>query len=150
LEQTCELGFMNSREFQTIREELYLTALPVTEERFAFAAQPFVFGQTIRERAGAQSPDGQTNAWISNATAGLTKLFPTGALLLLNFANQTVYNLGSGLSTTSVSTVSLDFAQPLLAGAGWAVALEPLTQAERNLLYAIRDFMRSRQEFFVF
>src|SRR5262249_18888091 len=40
--------------------------------------------------------------------------------------------------------------QPLLRGAGKAVTLEPLTQAERNLLYIIRDFAKFRQEFFVF
>jgi hypothetical protein len=151
LEQVVELGFFNSREFQTEREELYLSALPVTLERFSFAAQPFLFGNIIRQRQGGTSTDpGPTNGWMANTSAGLTKLFPTGALLLLNFANTTVYNLGSGLSTTSVSTVSADVVQPLLAGGGWAVALEPLTQAERNLLYGIRDYMRLRQEYFVF
>ncbi len=49
-----------------------------------------------------------------------------------------------------MSTLSLDIIQPLLRGAGWAVTLEPLTQAERNLLYAIRDFARFRQQYFVF
>ncbi len=96
MEQVTELGFFNSREFQTIREQLYLTALTVTAERFAFIAQPFVTEQVIRERSGAQSVDGQTNRWIANSTTGFTKLFSTGALLLLNFANQTVYNLGGG------------------------------------------------------
>jgi hypothetical protein len=150
LEQTVELGFLCSREFQTIREELYLTALPVTQERFSFVAQPFVAEQAIRERSGRQSIDGRTNRWLFSTTAGITKTFPTGALLLLNFANQTVYNLGRGLKTTSVSTLNFDFIQPFLAGGGWAVTLEPLTQAERNLLYAIRDFYRFRQEYFVF
>ena len=37
-----------------------------------------------------------------------------------------------------------------LARAGRAVTLEPLTQAERNLLYVVRDFAKFRQEFFVF
>ena len=54
-----------------------------------------------------------------------------------------IYNLGNNPSTT-VSTLSLDVIQPLLRGAGWAVTLEPLTQAERNLLYAVRDFARFR------
>lgn len=151
LEQTVELGFINSREFQTVREELYLSALPVTVERFSFAAQPFLFGDIIRQRKGGTSTAaGPRNGWVADTSAGVTKLFPTGALLLMNLANQTVYNLGSGLSTSSVSTVSLDLVQPLLAGGGWAVALEPLTQAERNLLYAIRDYMRLRQQYFVF
>ncbi len=151
MEQTTELGFINSREFQTIREQLYLTALTVTAERFAFIAQPFVTEQTVREQSGGTSADGQTNRWLANTTTGFTKAFSTGALLLLNFANQTAYNLGGGAAgTTSVSNVSLDFVQPFLAGGGRAVALEPLTQAERDLVYAIRDFYRFRQEYFVF
>lgn len=149
LEQTVELGFLNSREFQTEREALYLTALPVTTERFAFVAQPFLTGELTRESAGNLSVDGPTRSWMYNTGVGFSKAFATGGLLLFNFANQTVYNLG-GSGTTSVSTLSFDMVQPLLAGAGWAVALEPLTQVERNLLYAIRDFMRFRQQYFVF
>lgn len=151
LEQVVQLGFLNSRDFQQLREELYLTALLVTAERFAFIAQPFVTEQVIRERSGARSVDGFSNRWLANTTAGFTKLFSTGALLLFNFANQTVYNLGSGpLKTTSQSTISLDLIQPFLAGGGRAVALEPLTQAERDLVYAIRQFYRFRQEYYVF
>ncbi|HEY7309404.1 MAG TPA: hypothetical protein VH643_08615, partial [Gemmataceae bacterium] len=152
MEQVTQLGFMNSREFQTIREQLYLTALVVTAQRFAFIAQPFVTGQAIREFIGSKESGGRpSNNWLFNTTAGFTKTFSTGALLLFNFANQTVYNLGRNLTgTTSVSTVNLDLIQPFLAGGGRSVVLEPLTQAERNLLYAIRDFFRFRQEFFVF
>ncbi len=40
--------------------------------------------------------------------------------------------------------------EPFLRGFGFAITLEPLTQAERNLLYEIRDFYKFRQDFFVF
>jgi hypothetical protein len=147
LEQVTELGFLNSPQFQANRESLYLTALAVTAERFAFIAQPFVTEQLIRQRAGSQV--GGFNNWLSTANAGFTKAFSTGALLLFNFANQTVYNLGKN-PTTSISTINFDIVQPFLAGGGRAVALEPLTQAERDLVYAIRDFYRFRQEFYAF
>ncbi|HZV03603.1 MAG TPA: hypothetical protein VE999_00805 [Gemmataceae bacterium] len=151
LEQITELGFLNSPQFQAVRENLYLTALAVTAERFAFIAQPFVTEQVIRQRAGTKTGATPLNGWISSATAGFTKTFSTGALLLFNFANQTVYNLGGGGGkTTSVSTINLDIVQPFLAGGGRAVALEPLTQAERDLVYAIRDFYRFRQEYYAF
>jgi len=42
-----------------------------------------------------------------------------------------------------------DISQPLLRGGGMAVALEPLTQSERNLLYEVRRFGRFNKEFFV-
>jgi outer membrane protein TolC len=151
LEQAVELGLINSREYQDRRENLYLTALPVTLERFAFSAQFFAAEQAIREWAGRETPDGRKNNWTLNSNAGLAKLFPTGALLLLNFANQTVFNLGggNGRPLISQSTINLDLIQPLLRGGGRAVTLEPLTQAERNLVYEVRNFARFRKEFYV-
>src|SRR5262249_25574784 len=129
---------------------LYLTALPVTLERFAFAAQFFAAEEAVREWAGTKTAQGHHNDWRLNSNAGFAKLFSTGALLLFNFANQTVFNLtGTGRSTVSQSTITLDVIQPLLRGGGRAVALEPLTQAERNLLYQIRNFARFRKTFYV-
>ncbi len=149
LEQAVELGVINSREFQTRRENVYLSALPVTLERFAFAPQAYAFGQYFRERFGREAPGGPLNRARLNTDLGVGKLFSTGGLLLLSFANRTIINIGRA-PTTSVSTLSLDVIQPLLRGAGFAVTLEPLTQAERNLLYAVRDFARFRQEYYVF
>ena len=48
-----------------------------------------------------------------------------------------------------ISALPISFVQPLLRGGGRAVTLEPLTQAERNLLYAVRAFALFRQQFFV-
>jgi hypothetical protein len=149
LEQAVELGLINSREYQTRREQLYLAALPVSLERFAFAPQFFAAETYFRERFGAGTPEGRVNRVRWNSDLGFTKLFTTGGLLLLSFANRTIINIGRD-PTVSVSTISLDLIQPLLRGAGKAVTLEPLTQAERNLLYVVRDFAKFRQEFFVF
>jgi hypothetical protein len=150
LDQAVELGLINSREYQDAREDLYMTALAVTLQRFSFAAQYFAVGQAIRQWAGRETQQGHQNSWALNSNVGFTKLFSTGALLLANFANQTVFNMsGFGRSLTSQSTINLDLVQPLLQGSGKAVTLEPLTQAERNLLYEIRIFARFRKTFFV-
>ncbi len=152
LDQAVELGLINSREYQDAREDLYLTALPVTLERFAFAAQFFAVGQAVREWAGRDTsvPPAERNSWALNNNTGVAKLFSTGALLLFNFANQTVFNLtGPGRGLTSQSAINLDFVQPFLRGGGRAVTLEPLTQAERNLVYAIRNYARFRKTFYV-
>jgi hypothetical protein len=147
LVNSVELGIINSREYQTRREELYLTALPVSLERFAFCPQVFNLEQVFRERFGRESPDGYVNRWKFENTLGFTQLFSTGALLTASWFNRTIYNLGSDPST-SVSTATLDFIQPFLRGGGKAVTLEPLTQAERNLVYALRDYCKWRQEFY--
>ena len=63
------------------------------------------------------------------------------------FANQTVFNfLASKPSQPTVTSyLPLSFFQPFFRGAGRAVTLEPLTQAERNLVYQVRIFTRYRQ-----
>ncbi|MBX9678465.1 MAG: hypothetical protein K2X38_06850 [Gemmataceae bacterium] len=149
LEQAVELGLVNSREYQSRREDLYLAALPVTFESFGLGPQAFFRETAYLERTGKNN-GGAGSRWRLNGNAGAAQVFSTGALLLFNYANQTVINL-SGVNagkTTSVGAVNLDLVQPLLRGGGRAVTLEPLTQAERNLLYQIRLFSRFRKEFF--
>lgn len=150
MDQACELGLINSRDYQRFREALYLQALPVTAQRFSFAWQWTAIEQAIRQWAGPGSLEGHENNWTLGTTVGVSKLFSTGALLTSTFANTTVFNFlkpGNGLN--SVSTINLDFVQPLLAGGGKAVTLEPLTQAERSLLYNIRAYWRFREQFYM-
>jgi hypothetical protein len=150
LEQAVELGVINSREFQNIREDLYLACLPVTLQRFSFTAQWLAVENAFRQWAGLESLEGPQNNWTLGSQTGFTKLFSTGALLTLNFANTTVFNfLNLGHGTTSSSVINLDLVQPLLRGGGRAVTLEPLTQAERNLLYNIRAYARFREQFYL-
>ncbi len=149
LDQALQMGLINSREFQDRREGLYLAALPVTLQRFAFAAQFVAAERTVRQWSGRESPDGQTNNWQFNGVAGFSKLFSTGALLLFRIANSTVVEMAGEGGTVSLTNLSLDLFQPLLRGGGRAVTLEPLTQVERNLLYQIRTYARFRKEFFV-
>lgn len=150
IDQAVELGLFNSREYQGVREDLYLAALPVTLQRFSFTAQFLATENAIRERTGRLTPEGQHNRWRGNTTFGVSKLFSTGALLVSRFANQTVVELtGRGPHTQSTSTLLLDLTQPFLRGGGRAVTLEPLTQTERNLVYEMRDFARFRKQFFV-
>lgn len=148
LEQAVELGLYNSREFQDRREDLYLAALPVSLERFGFSAQAFAAEQTILSLGGREtSPAGQQ--WQVGTSGGVSRRFSTGAALLVQLANQVVVDLSSGRPTVTTGTLGLSLTQPFLRGGGLAVTLEALTQAERNLVYAIRSFARFRSLFFV-
>jgi outer membrane protein TolC len=181
-----EVGLLNSREYQSRKESLYLAALDVTLERFAFGPQWFATKSLAYEHLGkllpgadrpshlSITPDGPGNVVgpgetpgsevangqtvdryvgrgpLAGSGLGFSKLFPTGAALLVQFANRTVFEFTGPLQGTfSQSAISLDIVQPLLQGGGTAVNLEPLTQAERNLLYEIRSFARFQREFFV-
>ncbi|HET6572188.1 MAG TPA: TolC family protein [Fimbriiglobus sp.] len=149
LDQSVELALFNSREFQDRREDLYLAALPVTLERYGFAAQAFASERIIRESIGRDVPGGGGEFWRINTDAGFNRTFATGAELMVRLANQIVIDLSGPSPQTSISNLSLTFVQPLLRGGGYAVTLEALTQAERTLLYAIRSFARFRKVFYV-
>ena len=149
LEQAAELAMFNSREYQDQRENLYIAALPVTQERFAFVAQLFAAQEAMRAYSGRETATGQSSNWALNNGTGFSKILPTGALLLLNFSNQTVFNFLNPKNVTSVTNLNFNAIQPLLRGGGEAVALESLTQAERNLLYQIRNYARFRKELYV-
>jgi hypothetical protein len=148
VEQAIQLGLVNAREFQDRREDLYLTALQVTQRRFDFAAQPFLIFEAVRESTG-RALAGGGESWRLNTDTGFTKLFPTGALLVLRIANQVVVDLSGDNPTTSVSNLAFSLAQPFLLGGGYAVTLEPLTNAERTMVYAMRSYARFRKLFYV-
>jgi hypothetical protein len=149
-DQACELALLNSRIYQDRRESLYLSALAVTLQRFSFAAQFFAAETFFREYSGRDTAI-PGNRWGMATTASMSKLFPTGALLLAQFANTLVYEMSGNAPKrlTVPSTATLDLTQPLLRGGGRAVTLEPLTQSERNLLYNVRAYARFRKVFFV-
>jgi hypothetical protein len=148
LEQAIELGLVNSREFQDRREDLYLAALPVTLQRFNFASQAFFTEQVVRRSVGRELNNGGER-WTLNTAGGVSKLFPTGAQLLVQLANQVVIDLSGDRPTTTVGNLTLSLAQPFLQGGGYAVTLEGLTQAERTLVYATRSYARFRSIFYV-
>ncbi len=150
MDQAVELSQFNARDLQDRREDLYLAALPVTQQRFNFYPQLFANSQAIREWRGRQVAGGPASLWNINSTGAVNQLFPTGAQLVAQLANQMVIDLGNGNMTTSVSNFTLQLTQPLLQGGGWAVTLEPLTQAERTLVYAVRSFARFRANFYGF
>jgi hypothetical protein len=149
LDQAAELATFNSRQYQDQRENLYLAALPVSTERFAFMSQFFAAQEAVRAYSASEANGGKANNWSLNNGVGLSKVLPTGGLLLLSFSNQTVFDFLDPKHITSVSNLNFNAIQPLLRGGGEAVALESLTQAERNLLYQIRNYARFRKELYV-
>jgi hypothetical protein len=178
MQQAWLLAIMNARFYQFNLEQVYLTALPVTLQRFSFEPQFYgslgqvtgvpqngngaggSFPPTPGVNAGTglaytyatrYSPGGQASTLNLGTVAGFGKLFNSGGQLLMGFANEVAFNFlnKNPAQPTVISALPISFVQPLLRGGGRAVILEPLTQAERNLLYAVRTFALFRQQFFV-
>jgi outer membrane protein TolC len=145
-EKAFELALLHSREYQTALERLYLAALSLTLNRYEFETQWFLRNRTEFASVGAGTAL-ETNALTSNTNLGFTKAFAAGGQLLVDFANSFVVEYTGNGRTAVSSTFVANFVQPLLRGAGRQVRLEQLTQAERDVLYAARDFYRFRKQF---
>ena len=141
-----ELALLHSREYQTQLEQLYLSALALTLNRFEFQTRWFLRNATDYVSAAGGTP-GETSTFRTVSNLGFQRSFAAGGQLLVDFANSFVLEY-LGKSRTGVSsTFVVNFVQPLLRNAGRKVRLEQLTQAERDVLYAAREFYRFRKQF---
>jgi outer membrane protein TolC len=145
-DRAVELGLLNSREYQTQIEQVYLDALALTFQRFEFDLHWFLTNNTFFTHFGSGADE--SNTLTTSSTFGFTKLFAAGGQLMMEFANTFVFQFaGSPDNTVALSNILVNFTQPLLRGFGRKVRLEQLTQAERNLLYQIRTFAHFRKQF---
>jgi outer membrane protein TolC len=148
-DRAVELAVLHSREYQTELEDLYLTALALTLNRFEFDLQWFGRNSTIFEHFGSGSFPTETNTLTTASNLGFSRAFATGGQLLVDFANSFVWEFAGPDRSTASSNIGINLIQPLLRRAGREVRLEELTQAERDLLYAVRSFARFRKQFYL-
>ncbi len=159
LGEAVDLAYLHSRDYQTQVENVFLTALAVSFERFRFQVQfvgltattPIGISNGNKPGFGSTGSDlpGLSDGVTFGPAAGIQQLTPWGSQWLVGLANNTLWFWADGKATdASTSTLSYSLVQPLLAGAGKRVVLENLTQAERSMLYAVRDFARYRMGFF--
>jgi len=173
LQQSFTLALINARIYQLQLENLYNAALTVALQRFQFEPQFYagmspLTSPTIGPGGSSvgfpgvspinqflyqtrSAPGGQISSLSLGEVAGVGKLLNSGGQLLMGFANQVVFNFvgKNPIQPTVQSSLPLTFMQPFLRGAGRAVVLENLTQAERSLLYQVRTFAQFRQQFIV-
>ncbi len=87
---------------------------------------------------------------ISGGTSlSVNRLMRGGGRLAASLTTNFLRFLTGDSREASASVLDMAFAQPLLRGAGRDIAAERLTQAERNVLYALRDFTHYRKTFTV-
>ncbi len=148
LEDIVELALINSREYQTQKEILYETALQLTLQRFDYALKFSSGGNgTAADYTHNRSGATTVNGLSVPTTATGDKLLATGGDLLARFANDVVltFNGPNGFAADVGSELLLDISQSVFQR---DVVFEQLTRAERNLVYAARDFARRRKELF--
>jgi outer membrane protein TolC len=190
LEDALSIAFSHSREYQSRKEQLYLTALRLTLDRHEF--QPIFSGRVtathvwgaedvstgtlisavdtmagapgdlLRNYAGVVQDSGAMTRGVGGGTDvdrtrsiegstsfGMDALFRGGGRLAINLTSNFFRFLSGPSEESASSAISATFVQPLLQGRGRAVNMEFLTQSERDVLYALRDFTQFRMDFAV-
>ncbi len=144
LEEALRIAAENSRDFQSQKERLYNNALALTGQRNRYST---IFSGGSLAEVGGVADDTAIGSVRSDLSA--TQILASGARVLGGFVNSFFRTFTSGGGWNTSSLLNLSITQPLLAGFGRTVTLEPLTQAERNVVYAVRDYERFRRTFAV-
>ncbi len=148
LENILEIALINSRDYQTRKETLYRVALRLSLQRFAYETKFLSrgngasLGYTHDRNLGIEN-----NSLSIQNGVGLSKSLYTGGDFIARFANDVVltFNGPAGFSSSVGSEIFVDLFQPILQR---DVRFEALTQAERDVVYAARDFVRIRKLLF--
>ncbi|MEE9603188.1 MAG: hypothetical protein V3V75_07780, partial [Thermoguttaceae bacterium] len=143
-----EIALLNSRAYQTALEDLYLSALDVTFERFRLDAQFFGGNSTFFTADGPARSGGRQSLLETDTSLQMSKLLAGGGELVAGVANSLVWQFAGPDEYGATTLLDFSLVQPLLRGAGRAVVLERLTDSERALLANIRQMERFRRGFY--
>ncbi|GAB4163046.1 MAG: TolC family protein [Planctomycetota bacterium] len=142
--EALDVAAENSREFQRQKEQLYLAALNLTRSRHDFDV---IFGAGGAAEISGTADD-EADASLSDDLSASVRS-PAGTRLVASFVNTFLRSVVHGGSFDGSSILNLTLTQPLLRGAGRRIVREPLTQAERDVIYQMRAFERFRATFAV-
>ncbi len=156
LVQALDIAVKNSRNYQNRKEALYLQALSLALTRHRYTPIYSVDGAATYAQTVSEVQENINSIIVERTLREQTVggggsvradyLLRTGGRLAVDFTTDFLRFITGDPRVTSSSALVATFTQPLLRGGGKAAA-EPITQAERDMLYALREFVRFRQEF---
>ncbi len=145
--QALEVAANNSRDYQSQKESVYQAALALDLERDEF--RNTWAGSIGSLLSSSVTPSSDQSGVVTSGSLGFSRRFENG----LDFTSMLAVDLakllsGSRDSSTGI-TLDTSFSIPLLRGSSRFVVTEPLTQAQRDVVYAIYDFERFKKSFAV-
>jgi len=141
LADALAIAAYTSREYQSEKEQLYNKALDLSLSRYEFENQFFAGGSGGYSRTGGKSGAG------GEVSVGLQRLLASGARISTKLSAAWIDIITGDVKSGLVSIFDITVTQPLLRGSQRKFVLEELTQAERDVLYQIRNFNRFRKTF---
>jgi len=136
LPQSLEIGTKSNRDYQSRKEELYLSALDLTLARHTY-------GPIFSSKASAEYSKTKGDEKVAGqAGLGLSKLFADGTKIGVDITTDLLTHLVRSPREAASSIITATLTKPLWRGAGTRIAQENLVQAERDVVYSIRSFSR--------
>ncbi|HOK80620.1 MAG TPA: TolC family protein, partial [bacterium] len=143
LKDALILAAKNNREYQSAKEDVYLSALSLTYQRYLYGIQRDASGSIQWNSASGQ------DTVSGNLNLSLVKWLAQGAKLTFDIGQYLTKYLTGSKENIYQTALSLNIFQPLFQGAGRLVSQENLIEAERNVVYQIRSFLRYQRNFSV-
>lgn len=135
----------NNRTYQEEKEDVFSTALDLDLTRASYRNSYSALLSSLF--LGSGSGDSASRSVDSEASGGITRKLQTGATLSSKLGVDLVKLLTMDKTSTFGIFADATISIPLLRGAGRDIAREPLTQAERNMIYAMWSFERFKKSF---
>jgi len=147
MEEALMVAAANNREYQSAKEQVYRAALALDLERHAFRLtfRGLVDGALPVNRRGEETVAGVEGGASLRATQRLQSGATLSGLIALDLVRLLTQDRTSSRGIFADATITI----PLLRGAGRHIVAEPLTQAERDALYAIWNFETFKRSFAV-
>jgi hypothetical protein len=143
------LALLNSREYQAQKEQLYRVALRLSLQEYEYQLKfaPFGNGTSVRYETRNSSLDSLSRLNIASG-AQVETLLGCGTEFITRFANDVLltFNGPDGFAADISSELLFEMNHSLFQT---DARFERLTQAERNVVYAARDFARFRRTFYL-
>lgn len=145
LVDALQVGAHNSSAYQSRKEAVYLAALDLDLERDAFRA---TFAGVLDADATADwSGDELVAGGVVTPGVGVSQRFYNGLLVTTRLALDLVQLLQPSREAATGIAWDTSVTMPLLRGAGRHIVTEALTQAERDVVYALLEFDQFKREF---
>ena len=161
LNDALDLAFTHSKDYQTQKELLYLEALALTFDRYRYTPVFSAAGgsdyqwdnrdqfvQDMQTLTGMDDVSTEESTF-SNTSLGASYILKSGGAVALNLTSNFTRFLSGVVSEFGTGALIGSFTQPLIRNFGVDIETEALMQAERDLLYRLRNFTRFRKSFAV-
>ena len=141
--QTLEIAGKKNREYQSRKEDVYLTALALTMAEYEWG--PIFSGGASTEYTKTSGDE----TLGGGLALGFSKLLSDGTRVGVDLTSDLLMHLVENPREAAWSLISAAITKPLWRGARKRIAQENLLQARYDVLYSIRSFARYRKSFAV-